>query len=105
MILPQPRPTKAELSAMRLEDHLLAPRTGNVLVDSTRYTTEDKYDNDKVHALLTLMVCPVMCRGYLDGTENWHELCLDKADRVMTALGMYPPVRPALPIAPQEGIS
>lgn len=36
--------------------------------------------------IIISMVCPVVCRGYLDGGENWHQLCLDKADKMMEAL-------------------
>lgn len=32
--------------------------------------------------ILTSMVCPVVCRGYLDGGENWHQLCLDKVKTI-----------------------
>lgn len=37
-------------------------------------------------AILISMVCPVVCRGYLDGDENWHQLCLDKVDKIMEAM-------------------
>lgn len=107
MILPRPEPTADEAAAIWLEEKLLAPLTGNIIADTCRYTPDDKYASGAVHALLTRMVCPVVCRGYLDGSENWHNICLHKADDVMRQLGMTPPTRPAPPTAPQpqEGTS
>lgn len=102
MILRPPEPTEAQWEAMGVEARLRAPATGTVIHDLTAsYHPDTKYDLDKVHALFTRMACPVVCRGYLDGGENWHELCLNKADEIMRQLDMTPPTRPAPPTAPQ----
>lgn len=36
--------------------------------------------------VLIKAVCPIVCRGQLDGGENWHQICLDRADKAMQAL-------------------
>ena len=43
-------------------------------------------DVTKLRTLLVAAACPVVCRGYLDGGENWHQLCIDKADAALKAL-------------------
>ncbi len=40
---------------------------------------------EAVEAVLLDMVCPIVCRGYLDGDENWHQLCLDKVQAMKEA--------------------
>lgn len=45
-------------------------------------------DVTKLRSLLTAAACPVVCLGYLDGDENWHQLCIDKADAALKALGV-----------------
>lgn len=44
------------------------------------------FDPIALRDLLIIAACPVVCRGYLDGDEDWHQLCIDKADAAMKAL-------------------
>lgn len=44
------------------------------------------FDREALRELLILAACPVVCRGHLDGGENWHQLCIDKADTALAAL-------------------
>jgi hypothetical protein len=37
-------------------------------------------------AILMDMVCPIVCRGRLNGDENWHQLCLDKVNKMMEVM-------------------
>jgi hypothetical protein len=41
---------------------------------------------DYIREILVDFVCPMPCRGYLDGDENWHQLCLDKVDQMMAVM-------------------
>lgn len=43
-------------------------------------------DYAALREVLIWAACPVVCRGRLDGDENWHQLCIDKADRALAAL-------------------
>jgi hypothetical protein len=47
-----------------------------------------KVDLEVMRELLVRAACPVVCAGELDGGENWHQVCLRKADDAMHAL--YP---------------
>lgn len=45
------------------------------------------WDRGLMLDFLAKAACPVVCRGYLDGGENWHELCIAKAEKALAALG------------------
>jgi hypothetical protein len=45
-----------------------------------------RYDPEDMLEMLIKFACPVVCKGHLVPPENWHDVCIDKAERALKVI-------------------
>lgn len=77
---------EAALGAMSADERIAVAKR-MLQKPSSVFTQITWWDRNLMLGFLAKAACPVVCRGYLDGGENWHELCIAKAEKALAALG------------------